>query len=797
MFRNLSFRVKLAFVVLPALLIVAVLATAIVQPRLTEASDASDNLEQARIATANMQYRDEVQIERDLTMQFLSGTLSEEDLQAHRSATEVTRSEFLDLASGRVDDPAVARTVDITNALDEVRARVDDGSVTVDEAFGEYTTLIDGHAELSLVLSRGATDAELVRQADVIYNFHLGKDQFAEVSSYVGMRLEQGTFTPGDLALTASLADGANAFLGNFATTASPELAGLWGQTTQEPEFATPFGYLQAIIGAAMAGEAPDVTAEEWWASTSGGLEAVDVVEDVVFDEFVAEAENIRSDARSTALQVGLLALLGFVLAAGAAFLLGRSISRRLATISSEAHTIANDRLPEVLMAMRNPTAEALAGAMPEVSSDASDEIGDMATSFNTVLRTSVETSIAHAQRRAETMTNILVSLGRRNQTLIDRQLGIVDRLESTQQDADVLAGLFEVDHMLTRMRRNAENLLVLASSRPARQWSQPVPLLDVVRGAVSEVQDMQRVSVDLGHGGDLQVSGPHTVDLSHLFAELIDNAVSYSPPGSQVAVKSEPHATQVRVWIVDGGVGMPDDLLAEANQRVNDPLDIEDVSTDQVGFQVIGRLAQRLGVSVRLQANPGGGIAACVTAPITLFESEAGTSATPTRRSDAVAAAGSAGPSPFELNTDRRRVDVDDAPVDLDFSVADLEAPAAPVTPPAAPAPVAAADPAPAVAPAAPEFPEVTAPAPAAASGPRKRVPGQTFNQQSSAVAAFESGSLRRLPTPDAPAAAAGEDEAVARLEAMRNLQRSVDRGRQDEESSLVATNEANGENP
>ena len=777
------------------------LASAIVQPRLQEAADAGDNLEQARIATANMQYRDEVQIERDLTMQFLSGSLSEAELQEHRELTNATRAEFLELATPSANDPAVARTLDVTNALDGLRENVDSGALGVDEAFGEFTTLINGHAELSLVLARGATDAELVRQADVIYSFHLGKDQFAQLSSYVGMRLEQGVFTPGDLAQTVSLADGANVFLGTFATSAGPELAELWGQTTQQPEFATPFGYLQSIIGAAMASQEPEITAEQWWAATEGGLEAVDVVEDIVFDEFVAAAADIRSDARWTALQVGLLAVLGFVLAAGAAFLLGRSIARRLATISSEAHSIANERLPEVLMTMRNPTAEALAGAMPEVRADASDEIGDMATSFNTVLRTSVETSMAHAQRRAETMTNILVSLGRRNQTLIDRQLGIVDRLESTQQDADVLAGLFEVDHMLTRMRRNAENLLVLASSRPARQWSQPVSLLDVVRGAVSEVQEMQRVSVDLGHGGALAVSGPHTVDLSHLFAELIDNAVSYSPPGSHVAVKSEPHATQVRVWIVDSGVGMSDEQFEEANQRVNDPLDIEDVSTDQVGFQVVGRLAQRLGLTVQLQANPGGGVAACVTVPITLFESESGAASTPTRRTETAASEQKAGSSPFQLDVDRRRADIDDVPVDLGFSVDALDAPeeqpapqaAAPAPDPAPPAaPAAQAPPAP---PAEPEFPEVAAVAPAE-TGPRKRIPGQTFNQQSSAVVAFETGSLRRLPTPDAPAPAPGEDEAVARLEAMRSLQRSVDRGREGDETSLVANNDVNGDN-
>ena len=339
-----------------------------------------------------------------------------------------------------------------------------------------------------------------------------------------------------------------------------------------------------------------------------------------MFDDYVSIAEGIRSDARTATIAYAGVTIGAVIAAAAIALLLARSISRRLSTISSEAHSIASDRLPEVLDALRNPSAEALLGALPTVTADASDEIGLMAESFNTVLRTSVETSIAHSQRRAKTLTNILVNLGRRNQALIDRQLHLIDQLESSQRDPQLLQGLFALDHMITTMRRNAENLLVLASEAPARAWTDPVPVLDVIRGAAAEVQDLSRIHIDVSASDNKPVLGGYAVDLSHLLAELVDNSISFSPPATAVQVTAERGPMSIRIWVLDKGLGMTEDEFADANERVANPPDVDDLSTDRVGFQVVGRLARRLGVQVRFQNNPGGGVAVNVTIPISLF---------------------------------------------------------------------------------------------------------------------------------------------------------------------------------
>jgi anti-sigma regulatory factor (Ser/Thr protein kinase) len=283
--------------------------------------------------------------------------------------------------------------------------------------------------------------------------------------------------------------------------------------------------------------------------------------------------------------------------------------------------TTSPNRLPEVLESLRHPTPEALAGALPQVAADKNDEIGQLANDFNVILRTSIETSLEHSQRQANTMTNLLVNLGRRNQSLIDRQLELIDVLESSEENPDLLESLFKLDHMVTRQRRNAESLLILAGSSRTRSWSASVPLSDVIRGAISEVADLSRVRFEVQPGNDLRLSGQYAVDLSHLLAELIENATLFSNPSTVVTIRVQRGPQQFRVWVIDSGVGMSEEELVSANQIVTLPPMIEELATDRVGFQVVGRLAQRFGVRVRIQNNPSGGVAASVDLPASMFD--------------------------------------------------------------------------------------------------------------------------------------------------------------------------------
>jgi signal transduction histidine kinase len=218
-------------------------------------------------------------------------------------------------------------------------------------------------------------------------------------------------------------------------------------------------------------------------------------------------------------------------------------------------------------------------------------------------------------QRRS--VSELFVNLARRNQSLLDRQLELIGDLEQRERSPDALSDLFQLDHLATRIRRNAESLLVLSGDDPPRRWGRPVPLSEVVRAAAAEVEDFRRVEVLVSE--HLEVSGRAVADLSHLLAELIENATTFSPPTSEVRVRSHLAAglggSHV-LSIEDTGIGMPADDLVAANELLAEPPEVDLRRSSMLGFHVVGRLAERYRIDVRLAATPGGGLTALVTMP-------------------------------------------------------------------------------------------------------------------------------------------------------------------------------------
>lgn len=619
----------MGLVVLPPLLVLVVLAVAVIAPQLGRSSDARDDQRRVRIAELAMQYSDELEVEQGLSARRITNETPEllAELAEQRTASDAAAARFLDVADqvdGLVEQtgPEVA---ELATAAPEVlaglRTRLDDGQLNLEVALREYAEQLDAVDALTVALVFETTDATLLRRATALTAQLNGKRELSAALNRVAGRLEATGLIARDFAqFQNDYEDSLDAY-DRFLATTDTEGAAVLEQIRSVPEVATIDVEAERIIDAGAAGDPYNVNAADWWRLSLSALGAYDRLDDGEFTRYLALATDEASDARRSAALFAAATVIGAVLAAAFAFLLGRSLSRRLQQVTDSAHHIAVDRLPEVLESLRNPTPEALAGAIPKVETTSTDEIGSLAESFNTVLRTSVETSIEHSARRAETLTNLLVNLGRRNQALLERQLQLIDTLEAREQDPTLLDGLFKLDHMVTRQRRNAESLLVLAGSRRSRAWSEPVPVSDVIRGAISEVADMGRVTFEMPPGHDLLVSGAHAVDLSHLLAELIENATSYSNPSTQVQLRVQRNGMHVRVWVIDSGVGMSDDEVVAANLRVADPPDIDELSTDQVGFQVIGRLARRLDARVRLQTNPVGGIAAAVDLPPAVFE--------------------------------------------------------------------------------------------------------------------------------------------------------------------------------
>ncbi|MEN3362453.1 MAG: hypothetical protein V7637_6435 [Mycobacteriales bacterium] len=218
--------------------------------------------------------------------------------------------------------------------------------------------------------------------------------------------------------------------------------------------------------------------------------------------------------------------------------------------------------------------------------------------------------------------SDMLVNLARRNQNLLYRQLDLLNQLEEHEQDADALADLFQLDHLATRIRRNAENLLVLSGEEPARKWGRPVPLADVVRAAIAETEDLDRV--DFAVDESLAVSGRVVADLTHLLAEIIENAVHFSPPAMSVMLRSRTYQQSAGAQVLsieDWGVGISPEEMAEANELLAHPPEVDLAVSQRLGLHVVARLARRYRISVSLTATPGGGVTAVVVLPPELFD--------------------------------------------------------------------------------------------------------------------------------------------------------------------------------
>ena len=217
--------------------------------------------------------------------------------------------------------------------------------------------------------------------------------------------------------------------------------------------------------------------------------------------------------------------------------------------------------------------------------------------------------------------SDLLVNLARRNQSLLYRQLGLINQLEDQEQDPDALADLFQLDHLATRIRRNAESLLVLSGEEPPRTWGRPVPLVDVVRAAIAETEDLDRVVFAVDER--LAVFGNAVADLTHLMAELVENAVHFSPPEASVILRTRPYlqAPGAHVLTVeDWGVGMRAADMAAANEVLAAPQEVDLSVSQRLGLHVVARLAQRHGIEVSLTPTPGCGVTAAVVLPASLF---------------------------------------------------------------------------------------------------------------------------------------------------------------------------------
>lgn len=348
----------------------------------------------------------------------------------------------------------------------------------------------------------------------------------------------------------------------------------------------------------------------------------------------LAEVRQVADDVGNTqnflTLMVGVLLALALVLGYRAARKVADRITDPVAQLSNQAQLAATQGIPAVVDAAKN-SAEELPELLP-FRVETRDELSVLANSLNTMQDAAVHLAAGQAQLRRQNVARTFVSLGRRNQNLINRQLEFITQLEQNEDDADTLQNLFRLDHLATRMRRNAENLLVLAGEKTPRRWAKPIAIRDVIRAAASEIGDYRRVRIsDLD---DATVSGNLATDLSHLLAELLENAGTFSPPNSPIDVLGQRTETHYRLAIIDQGIGMDPAALAEANDRLANPADFSDAPSAYLGLFVVGHLARQLNITVRLAnsepvnvtSSESGGTIAFIDLPVSVLSTDAAT---------------------------------------------------------------------------------------------------------------------------------------------------------------------------
>ena len=355
--------------------------------------------------------------------------------------------------------------------------------------------------------------------------------------------------------------------------------------------------------------------------------------------EFVRVSDIGRESDTKGAAHAGDIILLRLILVGGAGLAaviisglllvrFGRRMTRELTSFLMSVRSLADERLPLVVSRLRNGEQVDVAAEAPPLRLRASTrEVTEIAQAFSTVQRTAVEAAVGEAELRAAASV-VFRSLARRSQSLLQRQLGMLDSMERGTSDPDALDQLFRLDHLTTRMRRHAEGLIVLSGAPSGRRWRDPVPLVEVLRGAIGEIEDYTRV--DLITQAEESVVGGAVADVTHLLAELIENAVNYSPPGTRVTVAASATASGVAIEIEDRGLGIMPQSLAALNERLANPPEFNLADTDQLGLFVVSRLAARQEIRVSLRGSPFGGTAAIVLLPHRLVVGKGGPAGPP-----------------------------------------------------------------------------------------------------------------------------------------------------------------------
>ncbi len=617
-FRPRSIRGQLARLVLVAIAVELSLLTVMVVNAISAYRQASDTSTAVTLEVTDQAFMHELQKERGLTLGLLGGDEQfRSQLPAQRARTDSTLAALNHLmADPAYATPAAQLRPELArvNALADVRDAADHGRIDRNAALQYFN-------DTNIALNQPDLGFDRAEDATLRYNLlalrTLGN---AKESTGEERALMDGVFAAGHfdgnqfIQFTQFRADQVSG-VAEFDRYATPEQRGRLEAAMQSP-VAQHMRDMENVALAQVSGRIPvgAVNAFDWHTTLTHHIDDLRTVQLAIGDDALNRVRQLESNA--TWELAGALALALITVGAEVLLVIGasRSIIRPLEALSKEADEMATRRLPDAVERLERSTDEEPAEPKAARPPDrASAEIRVVADSFNRVQHTAFTIASKHALIRRNT-TESLANLGRRNQNLVRRQLGLISKFEHDELDPSALANLFDLDHLATRMRRNAESLLVLVGKQNPRRWSEPMPIIDVIRAALSEVEDYRRVT--LRRVDDALVVGAVASEVAHLLAELIENGLSFSPPDADVEVYARRNGSEYLLAVVDQGVGMSEDAIALANARLAGDEHFLVAPTRFLGHFVVGGLARGLGAHVELSRSPVQGITARVTLP-------------------------------------------------------------------------------------------------------------------------------------------------------------------------------------
>ncbi|GLW09996.1 hypothetical protein Misp01_51250 [Microtetraspora sp. NBRC 13810] len=561
-----------------------------------------------------------------LTAEYL-GTHSERGrvvLAGQRAEVDRARTRLRDLSAGALASltPAMrTRFDDLTkkaDRLDTVRAAADNGRIGQVALAQEFGQVPDAARRLAASMAVNG-DATLVQESRGVTALTAAEDLLGrERALAAGALVANRRLSRAELRVFGRLAANRAFLVEQGVADLEPDLRALFAPLLAGP--------VQARFGAAeerlLAGDPRGLVSHAEWRTAADRAGAV--YRDGLAKAATALTARARPTPTGTFARAGLagaVGLVGIVVSLVVALRVGRGLAHELAALRAAAQDLAGVRLPRVVERLSRGEAVDVAAETPALEPLGNTrEVHDVAIALDRARHTAVEAAVGQATLR-ETVGQAFSNLARRSQSLVQRQLRMLDDMQRRAEDPEALDALFRLDHLTTRMRRHAEGLIILSGGSPGRAWRRPVLAEDTLRAAVAEVEDYTRVRIYPMPG--VTVAGGAVADLVHLFAELIENAAVFSPPNTEVSVRGERAGDDFTVQVEDRGLGLTPEEVAEINRKLETRPEFDLSDTDRLGLVVVGRLAAKHGLRVEFGVSPFGGTTVTVVLPHGLIEAD------------------------------------------------------------------------------------------------------------------------------------------------------------------------------